>query len=90
MVRHGGGSFDATTKVNDALKLKIADGEVLISIDTTAVRARSATTTKKLLVVASGVARLEEVGRGRPPGRCDLVVYMAGDVHGVETIRSQR
>ena len=46
--------------------------------------------TKKLMVVASGVARLEEVGRGRPPGRCDLVVYMAGDVHGVETIRSQR
>ena len=34
MARHGGGSFDATTKVNDALKLKIADGEVLISIDT--------------------------------------------------------
>jgi len=32
MVRHGGGSFDATTKVDDALKLKIADGEVLISI----------------------------------------------------------
>jgi hypothetical protein len=34
MARHGGGSFDATTKVNDALKLKIADGEVLIWIDT--------------------------------------------------------
>ena len=42
------------------------------------------------MMVASGVARLEEVGRGRPPGRCDLVVNMAGDVHGVETIRSQR
>ena len=32
MARHGGGSFDATTKVNDALKLKIGDGEVLIFI----------------------------------------------------------
>ena len=83
MVRHGGGSFDATTKVNDALKLKIADGEVLISIDTTAVGARSATTTKKLMVVASGVARLEEVGHGRPPGRGDLVIYVAGDVAAV-------
>ena len=54
MSRHGGGSFDATTKVNDALKLKIADDEVLISIDTTAVRAQSATTTKELMVVACG------------------------------------
>ena len=31
MAGYGGGSFDAATKVNDALKLKIADDEVLIS-----------------------------------------------------------
>ena len=42
------------TKVNDAVKLKIADDEVLISIDTTAVRAQSATTMKELMVVACG------------------------------------
>jgi len=28
MAGYGGGSFDAATKVNDALKLKIADDEV--------------------------------------------------------------
>jgi len=37
MARHGGGSFDAATKVNEEVKLKIADDEVLISIYTTAV-----------------------------------------------------
>ena len=35
------------------------------------------------MVVASRVARLEDVGHGRPPGRCDLVVYVAGDVAAV-------
>ena len=83
MARHGGGIFDATTKSNDALKLKIADGEVLILIDTTAVQGRRATMTKKLMAVASGVARLEEVGHGRQPGRGDLVVHVAGDVAAV-------
>jgi hypothetical protein len=36
------------------------------------------------MVVASGVARLEEVGHGWPPGRGDLVAYLAGDVAAVK------
>ena len=31
MAEYGGGSFDAATKVNDVLQLKIEDDEVLIS-----------------------------------------------------------
>ena len=40
--------------------------------------------TKELLVVASAVARLKEVGHGWPPGRGDLVVYLAGYVAAVK------
>jgi len=40
--------------------------------------------TNKLMVVARRVARLEEVGHDWPPGRGDLMVYVARDVAAIK------
>ena len=80
MAGHRGRNFDAVMKVNHVLKLKMTNGAI-ISVDTPAIQAQSATP-KKLMVVVndSGVNWLEE-GRIWPAvwWRRRRSNYMAGE-----------